>query len=48
MSNFKEMIKVGQLELSFLLDGDDTNNQMVVFEFTIPAGAKVPRSALSC
>jgi quercetin dioxygenase-like cupin family protein len=38
----KEVIKVGQLELRFLLDGDDTNNQMVVFEFDIPPGAKVP------
>jgi len=42
MSAFKEIIKIGQLELSFLLDGDDTNNQMVVFELLIPPGAKVP------
>lgn len=42
MSNFKEIIKIGQLEIRFLLDGDDTNNQMVVFEFIVPAGAKVP------
>jgi quercetin dioxygenase-like cupin family protein len=40
--NPKEVINVGQLELRFLLDGDDTNNQMVVFEFDIPPGAKVP------
>lgn len=38
----KELIRIGQLELNFLLDGDDTNNQMVMFELTIPAGAKVP------
>lgn len=38
----KEIIKIGQLEIRFLLDGDDTNNQMVMFEFIIPAGAKVP------
>jgi quercetin dioxygenase-like cupin family protein len=38
----KEIITLGQLELRFLLDGDDTNNQMVVFEFLIPPGAKVP------
>jgi len=38
----KELIRVGQLTLNFLLDGDDTNNQMVMFELTIPAGAKVP------
>ncbi|MDB5010949.1 MAG: cupin [Mucilaginibacter sp.] len=42
MQTFKEVIKIGQLELRFLLDGDDTNNQMVVFEFLIPPGAKVP------
>jgi len=40
--NVKETIQVGQLQLRFLLDGDDTNNQMVVFEFDIPPGAKVP------
>ena len=40
--NVKEIIQVGQLQLRFLLDGDDTNNQMVVFEFDIPPGAKVP------
>lgn len=38
----KEIIRVGQIELRFLLDGDDTNNQMVMFEMLIPAGAKVP------
>jgi quercetin dioxygenase-like cupin family protein len=38
----KEVIHVGQLELRFFLDGEDTNNQMVVFEFDIPPGAKVP------
>ncbi|MDB5134436.1 MAG: cupin [Mucilaginibacter sp.] len=42
MSQPKEIIKIGQLELRFLLDGDDTNNQMVVFEFLIPPGSKVP------
>jgi quercetin dioxygenase-like cupin family protein len=38
----KEIIKVGQLELRFLLDGEDTNNTMVMFELIIPPGAKVP------
>ncbi len=42
MQQPKEIIRLGQLELRFLLDGDDTNNQMVMFEFIIPAGAKVP------
>jgi len=38
----KEIINVGQLELRFLLDGNDTNGQIVMFEFLIPPGAKVP------
>jgi quercetin dioxygenase-like cupin family protein len=38
----KEIIKIGQLELRFFLDGDDTDNQMVTFEFIVPPGAKVP------
>lgn len=38
----KEIVQVGELELRFLLDGDDTNQQMVVFEFSVPPGAKVP------
>ncbi len=38
----KETIKIGQLELNFLLDGNDTNNGLVMFEFLIPPGAKVP------
>lgn len=37
-----ETIKIGALELHFLLDTEHTNNQMVMFEFIIPAGAKVP------
>jgi quercetin dioxygenase-like cupin family protein len=42
MKQPKEIIKIGQLELRFLLDGTDTGNEMVVFEFIIPPGAKVP------
>lgn len=42
MKEPKEIIRIGQLELRFLLDGKDTNNQMVVFEFVVPPGAKVP------
>ena len=38
----KEIIQVGALELRFLLDGDDTDQQMVVFEFSVPPGARVP------
>jgi len=38
----KEIITVGQIQLSFLLDGEDTNNESVMFEMVIPYGAKVP------
>jgi quercetin dioxygenase-like cupin family protein len=38
----KETIRIGQLELLFLLDGEDTANGVVMFEFIIPPGAKVP------
>jgi quercetin dioxygenase-like cupin family protein len=42
MTPVKEIIRLGQLELRFLLDGEDTNNQLVMFEFIVPAAAKVP------
>jgi quercetin dioxygenase-like cupin family protein len=38
----KQIITIGQLELRFLLDGKDTQERLVLFEFIIPAGAKVP------
>lgn len=38
----KEIIRIGQIELRFLLDGDDTAGRMVVFEFTVPPAARVP------
>lgn len=37
-----EIIQVGQIEIRFLLEDKDTNSQMAMFEFTVPAGAKVP------
>ena len=42
MRQVKEIIRIGQLELHFLLDGEETDDNMVMFEFIIPAGAKVP------
>ncbi len=38
----KKVIKVGGLEISFLLESKDTNGQLAMFEFLVPAGAKVP------
>lgn len=42
MAHPKQTIQIGQLLLHFLLDGQDTNNNIVMFEFIIPEGAKVP------
>jgi quercetin dioxygenase-like cupin family protein len=38
----KETIKVGQVLVNFLLEAADTNGSAAMFEFTVPAGAKVP------
>ena len=42
MKEPKEIVQVGALELRFLLDGDDTDQRLVVFEFSVPPGARVP------
>lgn len=42
MQNDKEIIKLGQIEIKFLLEANDTNGQLTMFEFLVPAGAKVP------
>ena len=42
MTQTREVIRVGQTEITFLLEGKDTNEQLAIFEFTVPAGAKVP------
>ena len=42
MENPKQTIQIGELQLNFLLDGEDTNNKLVMFEFLISEGAKVP------
>ncbi len=38
----KETIHIGALQVRILLDGQDTNQGLVMFEFIIPPGAKVP------
>ena len=37
-----ETIKIGQLTVDFLLESEDTNGSLAMFEFGVPAGAKVP------
>jgi quercetin dioxygenase-like cupin family protein len=38
----KERINAGQITIDFLLEASDTNGSAAMFEFTVPAGAKVP------
>ncbi|MBS1567866.1 MAG: cupin domain-containing protein [Bacteroidetes bacterium] len=38
----KQSIKAGDILIDFLLDAPDTNGAATLFEFTVPAGAKVP------
>jgi quercetin dioxygenase-like cupin family protein len=40
--HFKESIRIGNLELNFLLDGNDTEGTMVQFEMIVPPNVKVP------
>ncbi|MBI3414778.1 MAG: cupin domain-containing protein [Verrucomicrobia bacterium] len=42
MPTEKEIIRAGQIEIRFLLESKDSNGQLAMFEFTVPAGAKVP------
>lgn len=42
MNTPKETIRLGGISVHFLLEGKDTNGKMAMFEFTVPAGAKVP------
>lgn len=37
-----EIIRIGQLEIRFLLEAADTNGAVAMFEFMVPVGAKVP------
>jgi len=37
-----EIIQVGQIGIRFLLEAADTDGAVAMFEFTVPAGAKVP------
>ena len=38
----REEIRIGQLAIRFLLEGHASGGSVVVFEFDVPAGAKVP------
>jgi quercetin dioxygenase-like cupin family protein len=38
----REEIRIGQLAIRFLVEGEDSNGSVAIFEFDVPAGAKVP------
>jgi uncharacterized cupin superfamily protein len=41
-ANARDLIKIGQLEVHYLLDGARTGAGSGMFELTVPPGAKVP------
>ena len=42
MTNSRELVRIGQLELTFLSNAQNAANGVVIFELLIPSGAKVP------
>lgn len=38
----REIIRIGQTTIDFLLEAADTNGSLAMFEFDVPAGGKVP------
>jgi len=42
MTGTPERIKLGQLEIRFLLEGSATAGSLAMFEFDVPANARVP------
>jgi len=38
----REEIRIGQLAIRFLLEGQSSGGSVAIFEFDVPAGAKVP------
>ena len=41
-TSMREEIKVGELGIRFLVEGGESAGSVVVFEFDVPAGARVP------
>lgn len=40
--SFKEQISIGSIELNFIVDGQDTDGSLVLFEMLVPPSARVP------
>jgi len=41
-TNMREQIRIGDLAIRFLVEGKDSGGSVAVFEFDVPAGARVP------
>jgi quercetin dioxygenase-like cupin family protein len=42
LTSTTEEIRIGPLAIRFLLEGEESGGSLAVFEFDVPAGAKVP------
>src|SRR5580692_5194009 len=42
VADTREEIRIGQLAIRFLVEGEASGGSVAVFEFDVPAGAKVP------
>ena len=42
VTSMREEIRIGQLAIRFVVDGEESGGSVAVFEFDVPAGAKVP------
>jgi quercetin dioxygenase-like cupin family protein len=40
----RDAIEVGELTISFLVEGEESGGSVAIFEFEVPAGANVPAS----
>lgn len=38
----RETIRVGELSIRFLVEGDESEGSVAIFEFDVPAGARLP------
>jgi len=41
-TSMREEIRLGPLAIRFLVEGEDSNGSVAMFEFDVPAGARVP------
>ena len=42
VARLREEIRIGQLAIRFLVEGEESGGSVAVFEFDVPAGARVP------